>query len=324
MPGLISVSERDYIVNGVVANIRADGRKRHEFRPIVLETGVISQASGSSRIKLDTTDILVGIKFEVETFGSRSDDEDASHEDGVEASAAATLEEDLQDDASQDRGRVVCNVECSPSASRSSDRKELDNMATEYSEFMNRVLNAPHGGIDLKALLIVPKTSCWVIYIDVLVLDMGGNLLDTIFLATRAALQNARMPKVMLEQVGGRYEYDVSDEETEIVKGWEDIPIAITYCKIGDRFVVDPTIMEEICTESKFIVGVNRHGRLCAVQKGGLGSISPNLMVSILQSAPKVGLGLLGDLERCLNAESQRINNKLDPIGFLEEHGFMQ
>ncbi|TPX47096.1 hypothetical protein SeMB42_g03469 [Synchytrium endobioticum] len=328
MPGLVSVSEQDYILRGVACNIRGDGRKNHEFRPIFLETGIISQASGSSRVKSDITDVVVGIKFEVETFGSRTDDDqgdDYADDRGIGRGADDPLHDaaddiDADQGAIQDRGRVVCNVECSPSASRSTDRRELENMALEYSEFMNRVLNAPHGGIDLKALLIVPKTSCWVIYIDVLVLDMGGSLLDTIFLATRAAMGNARMAKVLLEQVGGRYEYDISDDETEIVKGWEDIPITITFYKIGERFVVDASIMEELCSESRFVVAINRHGRLCAVQKAGLGRISPNLMTQILQTAPSIGLSVMKRLERYLTIETERISKRQDPLGFLGDY----
>jgi exosome complex RNA-binding protein Rrp42 (RNase PH superfamily) len=63
-------------------------------------------------------------------------------------------------------------------------------------------------------------------------LDYGGNLLDTIFVATRGALQNALIPKATVEEAAGHYEFDVSDEETETLKGWEDVPIVTTLYKV--------------------------------------------------------------------------------------------
>ncbi len=47
--------------------MRCDGRTRLDYRPIVLETGLISNASGSARLRLANSDILVGVKVELAT-----------------------------------------------------------------------------------------------------------------------------------------------------------------------------------------------------------------------------------------------------------------
>ena len=84
---LISPSERDFITKGVQANIRADGRARLDYRHIILETGLISQASGSARCRLgEGTDVLVGVKVEIGQV-------------------------DVDDGSSGNKGKVVCNVE---------------------------------------------------------------------------------------------------------------------------------------------------------------------------------------------------------------------
>lgn len=70
-----------YIEDGIAQNFRNDGRGRFDFRPFILETGIISQTNGSARyvlatvvfyevykmtrLKLSSTDILVGIKAEI-------------------------------------------------------------------------------------------------------------------------------------------------------------------------------------------------------------------------------------------------------------------
>mgnify|MGYP002715773299 CR=1 FL=1 len=53
-----------WIVN-LQDNFRYDGRTRSEYRPIEVETDVVSHANGSARLRLANTDILVGVKAEI-------------------------------------------------------------------------------------------------------------------------------------------------------------------------------------------------------------------------------------------------------------------
>ena len=61
---LMSEAERTFILHGVEENLRSDGRARGDLRPVVIETGVVSHASGSCHLRLANTDILVGVKTE--------------------------------------------------------------------------------------------------------------------------------------------------------------------------------------------------------------------------------------------------------------------
>ena len=49
---LLSRYEREYIVSGVNEDLRADGRTCRDFRYFSLESGVVSNTSGSARIQL--------------------------------------------------------------------------------------------------------------------------------------------------------------------------------------------------------------------------------------------------------------------------------
>lgn len=55
---------------------------------------------------------------------------------------------------------------------------------------------APGGGLDLKSLCLVPGKTCWLVYVDALVLNDGGNVLDALSIAARAALALTRVYKV--------------------------------------------------------------------------------------------------------------------------------
>lgn len=43
-----------------------DGRKREDYRPMELETDIVSHAFGSARLRLANTDVLVAVKLEVD------------------------------------------------------------------------------------------------------------------------------------------------------------------------------------------------------------------------------------------------------------------
>ena len=47
-------------------DLRNDGRKRNDYRPIELETDIVTHASGSARLRLANTDVLVGVKAEID------------------------------------------------------------------------------------------------------------------------------------------------------------------------------------------------------------------------------------------------------------------
>ena len=45
---------------------RVDGRQRLDYRQVVIETGLVSTANGSARVRLARTDVLVTVKMEIE------------------------------------------------------------------------------------------------------------------------------------------------------------------------------------------------------------------------------------------------------------------
>lgn len=57
-----SVGEQSYITQGVEHGVRCDGRGCEDFRTVRIELGPIVQASGSARLKLGGTDVIVAVK----------------------------------------------------------------------------------------------------------------------------------------------------------------------------------------------------------------------------------------------------------------------
>ncbi|KAI8073074.1 ribosomal protein S5 domain 2-type protein [Gongronella butleri] len=281
---VISPAEKTYITEGIDNDCRADGRARMDYRTLVLEAGLLSQASGSARGRLGDTDVLVGVKVEIG---------------------------EVEPDA-PNVGRVICNVECAPSASQQFEGRGADDLNNSLTQALDRWYNGAQSGLDLKKLGIIPGQSCWIIYIDAMVMDCDGNLFDTIVMTTRAALQDTRIPKTEIQDMGdGEFEFDVMDdvEEAEPLEGWQQSPVSVTLYKVGERYIVDPTILEELCAQVILSVGVNKDGQLCGMQKSGLGSLDPSLVSEMVQSATQLALPLIKKLDTKLHEDQE---NELD------------
>ena len=57
--------KRDYLSKIAKQGRRADGRKFDEFRKIEIETGYITKAEGSARVKIGNTQVVTGIKMDI-------------------------------------------------------------------------------------------------------------------------------------------------------------------------------------------------------------------------------------------------------------------
>uniref|UniRef100_A0AC11DEV0 Exosome component 7 n=1 Tax=Ovis aries TaxID=9940 RepID=A0AC11DEV0_SHEEP len=135
----LSEAEKVYIVHGVQEDLRVDGRGCDDYRCVEVETDVVSNTSGSARVKLGHTDILVGVKAEMGTPKLEKPNE----------------------------GYLEFFVDCSASAAPEFEGRGGDDLGTEIANTLYRIFNNK-SSIDLKSLCISPREHCWVLYVDVL------------------------------------------------------------------------------------------------------------------------------------------------------------
>lgn len=65
MVDIVPEITKESIINLAVNDKREDGRELDEYRDISIETGVISKAEGSARVKIGDTQVIVGIKPQI-------------------------------------------------------------------------------------------------------------------------------------------------------------------------------------------------------------------------------------------------------------------
>lgn len=144
-------------------DVRTDGRSCEEYRQVEVECGVVSNTSGSSRLRLLNTEVIVGVKAEM---GNPS----PSH---------------------LNEGRLEFMVDFSANASPEFEGRGGDDLSVEMSTRFAEVFRT-QSVLDLVSLGIIDGQCCWILYVDIVVLECGGNLLDAMSLAVKAALANTR------------------------------------------------------------------------------------------------------------------------------------
>ncbi|KAG6447358.1 hypothetical protein O3G_MSEX004952 [Manduca sexta] len=226
---LLSSTEKVFIIHGVQDDYRSDGRSNIDYRPMELETDVVSHASGSSRLRLANTDILVGVKTEI----------------------------DVPKPDKPGLGKLEFFVDCSANATPEFEGRGGEQLANSISNMLERAYHSPHA-FNLKQLCILEGKQCWKLYIDILILECGGNLCDAVSLGVKAALFNTRIPFVKAVLMdGGNVDLQLSDDPydckyLDVASG----PLLVTLCKIGDKCVVDPSAEEESCSVVSLVVGI--------------------------------------------------------------------
>ncbi|RME32235.1 exosome complex protein Rrp42 [Candidatus Woesearchaeota archaeon] len=230
---------KEHISAALKKGVRLDGRKLDEFRPITIETGTVATAEGSAHLRCGETEIIAGIKLAVGTpYPDRPDS-----------------------------GTLMVNAELRPISNPEFEIGPPSIESIEVSRVIDRTIRES-GTIDEKKLCITPGEQVWMVNVDVVPLNTDGNLIDLGCLASVAALKNTKLPR--LEDGVVNYK-----ELTQEGLPLSEEPIAVTVVKIGENFLVDPTQGEFDVADARLTVGSLADGTLCALQKGGDASLTP-------------------------------------------------
>jgi len=262
MSSVIVRVKQKQIAQLIAKGKRLDGRGLTEYREIKVEQGIIERAEGSARILLGKTEVMVGTKIEI---GKPFPD-------------------------TPNEGVLTVNAELVPLASPIFEPGPPDENSIEIARVVDRGIRESKT-IDFEKLCIEPGKKVFVVFVDVYVLNHDGNLIDASALAALAALLNTKM-----------FNYEIKEDEVEIKPGYTPLPlkkhpIAVTFAKIDDKFVVDPWLEEEQVMETRLTITVDDNDNICAIQKGGSGYFTPK---QVLEAA-KIAREKAGEIRKKLN-----------------------
>jgi len=244
---------------------RFDGRAPEEFREISIETGVSKKAEGSARVRIGNTEVIAGVKMDV-----------------VEPYAD-----------SANKGNLMVSTELLPLSSERFESGPPRFPAIEIGRLTDRAIRESKF-IQMEKLCIKEGEKVWAVFVDIYSLNNDGNLIDAAGIAAVAALRTARIPKY--DEEAGKVLYgEWTDKKIPLEK---EPPIIITVHKLGNKWIVDPTLEEEDVSEAKVTIGATLDGSISSIQKGEPREIGIEEFEQVLDMAEKVRKKVFKEIEK--------------------------
>ncbi len=240
---------REQILEQYSQGRRADGRGLGDYRELKIQVGTMIKANGSATVDLGDTRVVAGVKVAVGTPFPDTPDE----------------------------GLLIVGAEVLPIASAYVEPGPPDEDSIELARVVDRGVRESHM-VDMHQMVIEEGKKVYSVFVDVTVVNVDGNLLDATSYAVVSALASAKYKKMTLK------EDKVVELEEMSSLPVQTIPVSITTSKVGDFLLMDPTTEEEAVQEARLTFAI-ANGQVCAAQKGGQGSFSPEQVLKALDTA---------------------------------------
>jgi exosome complex component RRP42 len=214
----------DFLKKMFSENKRFDGRGLSDYREIEVSHDVSNKAEGSARVKIGKTEVIVGVKL--------------------------ALAEPYPD--SPDKGNLMVSADLLPLASPRFESGPPRFPAIELPRIVDRGIRES-GMIDLSKLVVTPGEKVWSVMIDIYPINDDGNLVDASAIGAIVALKNSRLPSIDKD---GKIDYETKTKnQIPLAEGIS--PIMVTFYKIGNLLILDPTREEEEGCETRISFGVS-------------------------------------------------------------------
>lgn len=251
---MIYTANESYVRKLAEEGRREDGRKFEQYRQIKIETGIAAKAEGSARVFLGDSEVWAGIKLSIDKPFPDSSEE----------------------------GVLIVNVEFDPVASPEFEPGPPSESAVELARVVDRGLRESKC-IQLEKLCITPKEKVWIVNVDIQIINHDGNLIDAAFLASIAALLDAKFPKYDAENE--KILYGQPEQSLSIT----DKPVEITVGKISEKILIDMTAEEEAALDARLTIATTASGQICAMQKGEKGFFTAEEVLKAVDIAIEKG-----------------------------------
>ncbi len=250
---ILNELKRDNLKNLLAQGKRLDDRGFYEYRHVEVQKGVVPNAEGSALAHIGKTQVLCGVKFDIaKPFPDRPTE-----------------------------GVLSTGAELAPLAFSEFEPGPPSNESIELARVVDRGIRSANI-IDLNSFYLEPEKAL-AIYVDLYVIDHGGNLIDTAALAAMAALNDTRMPKV---------------EEGKIIHGeyagklpLKGQVVTCTFAKLDSSFLLDPVLDEEKSMDARITFATTPE-HMCAAQKGGWGAFTKKDIMGLIDKSFEAGAKL--------------------------------
>ncbi|KAM3727453.1 Exosome complex component RRP42 [Dirofilaria immitis] len=224
----LSEAEKVFIIHGAQEGLRSDGRSPFDYRPVTVQTGVLATTNGSARVRIGSTDLLIGVKAEL-----------------INVENVALY-----------RNRLNFFVDCSANATPLFAGRGGEEFADELNAALDAAYDNNYVLPDLKKLILSPM-HVWKLFVDIVLLQCDGNVIDAAGLGVKAALKDTEISQVIIRPADeGKYTVDLPDDNTVWKLDVSRVPLFVSVNRLGTAKIVDNSLAEEACTRTSVWIAV--------------------------------------------------------------------
>lgn len=260
---VISTIEKKYILSNLKKGERIDGRGLWDYRDIDINVDIISSAEGSSDVYLGESRIMTGLKYDI-----------------------GAPFPDLPDE-----GVCTLMAELLPLASPLFERGPPDEQSIELARVVDRGIR--HADcIQTKKLCIQAHEAVYILFVDMYVINYGGNLIDCGGIGALSTLVSSNLPE-------GRWNGEQVEWTGKYLNGKDlikELPLVITFGKIEDMIFVDPNLAEELVCDGRISISVTED-KITSLQKSGTATFSFDEITELGKKSIELGKKLRKDLD---------------------------
>ncbi|MFX1238269.1 MAG: RNA-binding protein [Promethearchaeota archaeon] len=261
---VISAIERKYVSDNLKKDKRIDGRDLWEYRDINIKAALIKSAEGSSDVSLGESRIISGLKYEI---GAPFPD-------------------------TPDEGVCTVMAELLPIASPLFERGPPNEQSIELARVVDRGIR--HADcVQTKKLCIKKDEAVYILFVDMYVMNYGGNLIDCGGIGSLVSLISSHIPEGKINDDGALEWTGNYLTGKDIVN---ELPFAITFGKIDNIIFLDPNLSEELICDGKLTISVSEN-KVTSMQKSGAATFSMEEIKMLTRKAMEKGKILRKDLD---------------------------
>jgi exosome complex component RRP42 len=260
---VISTIERNYIKNNLKKEERVDGRGLWDYRKFEIIPDIVSSAEGSADVTLGDTRIITGLKYEIgEPFPDNPND-----------------------------GVCTIMAELLPLASPLFERGPPDEQSIELARVVDRGIR--HADcVQTKKLCIRENKLAYILFVDMYVINYGGNMIDCGTVSVLTTLISSHIPEGKWSEENGLEWTGKYLTGQNIVN---ELPLVTTYAKIDNVIFLDPNLVEELVSDGRMSISVTSD-KITSIQKSGTATFSLDEIKMLCRKSLEIGQKVRNEL----------------------------
>ncbi len=252
---VVSSLERNYILKLLKEGKRIDGRDLFELREVKIKTNFSPKAEGSADVFLGDTRVMCGIKYDI---GKPYSD-------------------------NPDKGVCTVMSEYVPIASPMFESGPPREDSIQLARVVDRGIRHTNC-LEYHELCVEPGKAVYILFVDCYMMDYFGNLTDAAAIAAIAALLSAKIPGAKWDSEKEEAVWDGTIKPLTI----HEIPLSITFGRVGDVIFVDPYLPEELIMDGSIAFAVDEKKQITSIQKYGSATWTVEEIMEISQKAIEI------------------------------------